>query len=143
MNVIEQIKQKLKKYPEIRLKHIDNTLETFPEGGFKVWITEWEQNCTVGYGAWHEEFSNKNDALEYFVFGLSCECRLKVYKKANFEYKWIAQQLNNECWYNISTTGMLFFPFWCKTKVQYLQNNIFSFTLDGETRLPHLDSYGV
>ena len=36
-----------------------------------LWLVESEQGCTVGYNGWHEEFSDKNEALNCFTFGLS------------------------------------------------------------------------
>ncbi|MFB2681013.1 hypothetical protein [Shewanella mangrovisoli] len=126
MDCINQIKEKLKKYPDLRWELDGSTISVSPENGFTVWLVESEQGCTVGYNGWHEEFSDKNEALNCFAFGLSEQCRLKVFLKGKTEYKWVMEALEDGIWVSHSTTGIFFYPYWRKTKISYLQNHVIS-----------------
>jgi len=108
MDCINQIKEKLKKYPDLRWELDGSTISVSPENGFTVWLVESEQGCTVGYNGWHEEFSDKNEALNCFAFGLSEQCRLKVFIKGKTEYKWVLEALEDGIWVVIALRAYSF-----------------------------------
>ena len=124
MSAISQIVEKLKKYPELDFEQDANSISVTPVNGFNVWLTENGNLLTVGFSGWHEEFTEIEEALNCFTFGLSDKCRLKVYKRGSFEYKWIVQASHENEWYDDSETGILFFPFWRKKQVLLLQNAV-------------------
>ena len=124
MNCINEIKKKLENYPELKWELENSTISVSPKGGFTVWLTESEEDCTVGYNGWHEEFSDKEQALQCFAFGLSEKCRLKVFSRGNTEYKWVMEAFESGNWVSYSTTALLFVPFWRKKKITYLKNNV-------------------
>ena len=59
MNFIAEIKKKLESYPELEWELEGSTISVSPKGGFTVWLTVSEDDCTVGYNGWHEEFEEK------------------------------------------------------------------------------------
>lgn len=122
MNCIDEVKKKLEKYSSLEWDLEGSTISVSPEGGFTVWLTESDVGCTVGYNGWHEEFSDKEQALECFAFGLSERCRLKVFSRGNTEYKWVMESFENGNWISYSTTALIFVPFWLKKSIVYLQN---------------------
>ncbi|QDF74757.1 MULTISPECIES: hypothetical protein [Shewanella] len=124
MSAISQIVEKLQKFPELDYEQSEDFISVNPPNGFNVWLTENENSFTVGFAGWHEDFSEIEDALNCFAFGLSDKCRLKVYKRGSSEYKWIVQALRENEWYDDSETGLLFFPFWRKKQVMILQNTV-------------------
>jgi hypothetical protein len=124
MNCIAEIKNKLESYPELEWELEGSTISVSPKGGFTVWLTESEDDCTVGYNGWHEEFEDKKEALECFAFGLSDKCRLKVFSRGKTDYKWVMEGLEGGDWVSYSTTSLIFIPFWKKKRIHYLQNNV-------------------
>ena len=124
MDCIKEIKKKLSNYPELKWKSENSTISVSPPGGFTVWLTDSEDHCTVGYNEWHEEFTDKEQALNCFAFGLSDHCRLKVYSRGRFEYKWTMEAFENNNWVSYSSTALLLSPFWRKKRITYLQNNV-------------------
>ena len=126
MNAISEIKEELKKYPSLKFIVEDNTISITPENGFTVWLTEYENQWTVGYKGWHEEFEDQESALKCLFFGLSSTCRLKVFKRGNMEYKWTMEAEENGQWVSYSTTCLLFIPFWRRRSIIYLSNNVMS-----------------
>jgi hypothetical protein len=126
MEIFEQIKEKLKRYPEVKYEVNDNILVVRPlnEHGFEVAISVDADEYTVSYESWHETFKNAEKALKCFVFGLSDQCRLKVTYRGESPFKWTIEFLNEEQWQEDSTTGLLFTPFWQRKQVKYFSNSI-------------------
>jgi hypothetical protein len=126
MSTADKIEDKCKKYPDIKYKRDGAAITVFPanSNGFEVSYNPAGNKHNVSFLGWHEEFSNENEALNCFAFGLSGECRLKISSKGNFPYKWTVEAKDkNGNWSEDSTTGFLVFPFWRKTKHLTLQNN--------------------
>ena len=126
MNVIEEIKDKLRKYPHLKYEENENSISIVPdsEHGFTVSLVVNGNTYTVSFDGWHEDFQDKEEALNCFAFGLSSDCRLKEYRRGNSAYRWTLESKEEEGWAEDSTTGLLFFPFWRKVEIRYLQNNI-------------------
>lgn len=126
MKAVEEIKTKLQNYPEAKYESDGTSISVFPmsDDGFTVSLYEREENFTVAFDGWHEEFQDRNEALNCFVFGLSSECRLKEVRHGNFACKWTVESWENGKWVEDSTTGLLIFPFWKKEEVRYLQNSL-------------------
>lgn len=121
---ISQIKTRLKDYPQLRFEEGRGTIEVKPESeeGFPVSFADNETEFIVSFAGWHDHFSDVDDALKCFAFGLSNAARLKVYSRRGVEYKWVLEYQRDGKWEEDSTTGTFSFPFWCKRKVKYLQN---------------------
>ncbi len=129
MTAIEEINERLKKYPHLKVDQKDGSLTIHPpsEEGFKVSICENPGEYTITFGdGWHEHFKDRGEALKCFSFGLSNECRLKVVYRGNQPHKWIVQYLEDDKWIDDSTTGLLMFPFWRSRSEKLFQNNIIS-----------------
>jgi len=140
MNLIDDIKTRLSRYPHIRYESDASSITVFPHSpdGFAVTLVVNDGNLyTISFEGWHEDFEGE-EALNVFAFGLSYECRLKEYRRGNFAYKWTVEYLDDEGqWQEESTTGLLLFPFWKRSTVRYLQNNL----LPRETVVPTVDSH--
>jgi hypothetical protein len=124
MDVIEEIKVKLVKYPQARYQADANSISVLPtsDEGFIVSLAASQNKFTVSFGGWHEDFRDKSEALNCFAFGLSTDCRLKEYRRGKVAYKWVVEAKENGVWVGYTETGLLVFPFWMKKKVCYLQN---------------------
>lgn len=124
MNIVAEIEKRLKKYPQLLPVVEANSISVEPENGFTVWATDNDGSYTVGFEGWHEEFSDSEEALNCFAWGLSNECRLKVTARGGKAHRWVAQYLENDQWINSSATGLIFFPFWLRAKISYKQNAV-------------------
>ena len=124
--VISRIKEKLQRYPHVTYTTTDGHLEIPAQSptGFRVWIQERANGCTVGFDGWHEEFTDGDEALNCFAFGLSTACRLRVFSRGSADYKWqVLRQVDGE-WVADSETGLLIFPFWRRSIQRDLHNDI-------------------
>jgi hypothetical protein len=129
MKVIEEIKSRLSKYPDVRMESDASSVTVLPVSaeGFSVALTENIGNgYTVSFEGWHEEFEDAEEAMSVFALGLSDECRLREYRRGGFPYKWTVEFWEDGQWMEQSTTGLFFFPFWLKSEVRYLQNKLLS-----------------
>ncbi len=126
MNTIDKLRSRLEKYPEVSYDYDDNSLTVYAANteGFQVKIISDDQGYSVYFEKWHEEFYEEEEALNCFAFGLSNSCRLKVYSKGDFPYKWAVEFKENDTWRVDSITGALIYPFWRRSKIQFLQNNL-------------------
>ncbi len=126
MNAISAIQDKLSKYNELKYNIENNciTIDAPTKTGFTVWLTENNPGFTVGFDGWHEEFSDQDEALDCFAFGLSDQCRLKVTKRGDFSYNWVVESKIDNQWVEDSESGLIFVPFWKKKSVIYLTNSI-------------------
>jgi len=61
MNIIEEIKAKLQKYPRAKYESDDDSISVFPisDDGFTVGLTVNQHSYTVSFSGWHEDFQNK------------------------------------------------------------------------------------
>lgn len=128
MNVIEEIKDKLRKYSYNHYEANEHSISIFPDSdnGFIVHFVVSGNKYTVFFNGWHEDFLDKQEALKCFAFGLSRECRLKEYRRGNFAYKWTVESNIDGEWLEESSTGLLIFPFWKKAEIRYFQNRLTS-----------------
>jgi len=126
-NPLEEIRERLRKYPQLRVTDEGKSLTVHPhsKNGFEVWFSEDEAGYTVGYDGWHEHFEKDeiDSALGCFGFGLSGNCRLKVILRGGKTHKWMVEAFENGEWISYSTTGLLLVPFWRKKEMRYLSND--------------------
>lgn len=127
MGIIEEIKQRLFKYPHVKYKVSENAITIFPTSGcgFEISLfVEADHSFTVFFEGWHEEFEEKEDALNCLAFGLSTDCRLKVSSRGSFSYKWTVEFREDDKWKEEATTALFFYPFWRNKTEHYLQNDL-------------------
>ena len=126
MDPIAEIRARLMKYPNARAQEGPNSITVLPmdDRGFSVSLHAAGSEFVVSFAGWHEHFSSAEEALNCFAFGLSEECRLKVRKRGDFAYRWTVESQQNGAWVEDSTTGFIFFPFWRRQEVAYLQNRL-------------------
>ena len=131
MNVVDEIKDRLVKYPAARYFSSTGSITVLPlsEEGFTVELTvNGADSYTISFNGWHEEFQDREEALNVFALGLSTHCRLREYRRGRFAYKWTVDFKDGDEWEEQSTTGLLIFPFWLKANIHVLQNNLLSDT---------------
>jgi hypothetical protein len=127
MNIIDEIKEKLQRYPHIDYEVTRDWITVLPasENGFEVSLYVGErEDFVVYYNGWHEDFDTREEALECFAFGLSSECRLKETSRSGSAYRWTMEFLRDGTWQDGGTTSLLFFPCWSRKQETYLQNNL-------------------
>ena len=130
MEILHEIEQRLAKYPELKYKIKGNSITVFPvsENGFEVALYAGDESShepyEVHFNGWHERFSDKDEALDCFVFGLTSECRLKESIRGDRVYKWTVEYLIDGKWQADSTTALLFFQFWKTRKDRYVRNSL-------------------
>ncbi|MBK6980714.1 MAG: hypothetical protein IPH30_03675 [Betaproteobacteria bacterium] len=126
MDALAEIRTRLLKYPALRVEESENSITVLPldSAGFPVSIHVADEEVVVAFAGWHEHFESAEEALDCFAFGLSRECRLKVFTRGGFAYRWTVESLENGNWAEDSTTGLLFFPFWRRREVVYFQNRV-------------------
>ena len=124
MDIYTEIRQRVKSYRNVVLEEDQYGLSVTPIGGFTVSIASNDEYCTVDFEGWHKHFDTSQEALDCFAWGLSENCRVKVFSRGGKAHKWTAQSLENGVWSDVSTTGLLFFPFWRKVEISYAQNKL-------------------
>ena len=124
-SVVQEIKARLQKYPMARHESGEAWIRVLPASndGFIVQLRAGSKKYEVSFDGWHEDFDREEEALNCFAFGLSSECRLKVWSFARFDYKWTVEHYQDGAWIEDSTVGLLVVPFW-KRRFRYLLNNI-------------------
>jgi hypothetical protein len=128
MNPIDEIKTKLRDYPDVKYESSDSSITVLSssDNGFNVTLDIASGNYTVSFNGWHENFADASEALDCFAFGLSDECRLKEHRRGRFAYRWTVESKQNGQWVADTETGLFIFPFWRRADVVYLQNNLIS-----------------
>ena len=138
MNPIDEIRSRLSGHSLIRLNEQKNFIEAVPNTveGFSVSLVNEGNQFTVTYdNGWHEHFESAEDALNCFGFGLSEKCRLKIRLAGSLAYKWTVEYSEEDRWFEDSTTGLMFFPFWRRRHTLYRRNQITTRELGDEWKV--------
>ena len=128
--IIEHLAQRVAKYPNLRFEKGETSITVFPESenGFEVSFHVGQPGLpepyTVYFNGWHESFADETEALECFVMGLTCECRLKETTRGDHAFSWTLEYLNDGVWEAYSSTTLILEPFWRKKNERYLQNKL-------------------
>ena len=56
--MIEQIKKKSSKYPNLDWKHENNSIHVYSKNGFDVWAVDNAPDYTIYFSGWHEEITD-------------------------------------------------------------------------------------
>jgi len=128
MKEIEEIEEKLCKYPQVRYENYKSAITVFPTSteGFVVSIEIAKRFNAVSFNGWHENFEQLDEALDCFALGLSVGCRLKECRRGSFAYRWTLETKQKGKWVADSETFLFVFPFWKPKQIYYLQNDIFA-----------------
>jgi hypothetical protein len=138
MNLIQEIKNKLTKYPGVRYESGASWITVFPssDDGFEVSLMlNGGSEYMISFSAWHVDLSSPEEALNLFAMGLSDGCRLKEYRRGTFAYKWTLEYLEDGEWTEDETTALVLFPFWRKRAVRYLQNHLLTLPADADRKI--------
>jgi hypothetical protein len=122
----EEIRRRLARYSGHRaqIRSTGVTVQCDNADSFPVSIDQFGNGFQVGFSGWHEEFSELDQALNCFSFGLIGQCRLMVVLRGEQECAWTVQSIQNGVWVNDSTTGLLLAPVWRKKRVEYRRNSL-------------------
>jgi hypothetical protein len=131
LRAIDRIRERAREFPQLVLTERAGWIELKPPGAdsFSVGLAEDDHGYTVYFEGWHERAQSEDEALDLFAMGLSDHARLKVTSRGTTDHCWTLETRDGDGWKRGSTTGLVFFPFWRRRKVRYLQNHII--TLDG------------
>ncbi len=92
----------LKDYPELDLLEDTSSIVVFSDDkdGFDVTFKETNKNYIVSFGRWSESLPKTDDgarrSVSLFKFGLSDNCRLKLFRKGKIDYKCILEFKNGQ-----------------------------------------------
>jgi hypothetical protein len=127
MNALDEIRRRLSQVPQLRYVDEQNTISVPAQapGGFDVTFSGAEPEHTVFFEGWHEHFSDSEEAMKCFLFGLSSRCRIKVSRRGGKAHKWTLEAFEDGKWIPYGTTGLLWFRFWLPADTAYLQNHVF------------------
>lgn len=126
MSAIDELKNKLARYPGVRYTESSDAIEVCPtdKSGFSVCLRVVSTAFSVNFEGWHEHFDSKDAALDCVGFGLSEACRLCVVYRGSTPTKWIVESRQGDSWIQDSATGLLFTPFWRARRIEYRQNHL-------------------
>ncbi|MHC4747820.1 MAG: hypothetical protein ACYS18_10995 [Planctomycetota bacterium] len=129
MTAVEKLKQRLKDFPQVEYEESADQIRVSPKdkNGFEVIFNcDADGNSFVFFNGWHEDFScdQIDDAIGCFLWGLTDTVRLKVKSRGAFEYHWTIQRFEKGKFRSLGFVGLLWFPFWRKKTVRYLQNDL-------------------
>jgi hypothetical protein len=124
MGAVERITERLLRHPELVYRVFGGaiTVEPLTTDGFTVSLIEGAGQWIVEFCGWHEHFMSEDEALDCFAFGLSDRCRLRIHYRGSLPYRWAVEERTGDGWREDSTTCLLFFPFWRRSRVEYRQN---------------------
>lgn len=92
--------------------------------GFSVTLSQRHGEHIVHYDGWSQTFADERQALDCFAFGLTSQCRLKVFRRADTTpYRWTVEYLTDGQWIEGTTVGKLAFPLRQDRVVEYKQNS--------------------
>ncbi len=139
MNAIQRLEARLGQMDGLVWERDGATLRVLPteQDGFEVAITVDDQPAggggrryMVSFDGWHEYFTNEDNAVECFAFGLSDACRLFRWSREGRAYRWTVEALTDDGWVKGRTVGMLLFPLVDAADVHCFQNDYVQLDLD-------------
>jgi hypothetical protein len=122
---IELAMQCLSSHPSVPSKQTHEHVWVCPrdKSGFPVGIHDRGRQFTIYHSFWHQDFEDPNKAVTCFMFGLTAAERLKVVARGNKEHRWEVETCVDGNWASIDRVGLIFFPFWRRPRIRYLQND--------------------
>lgn len=126
MGAVEQILERHRRHPDAayRVSGRMITIDPTTANGFLVSLEEGSDEWIVSFEGWHEHFQSEDDALNCFAYGLSERCRLRIDYRGSFAHRWALEERSDDGWREESVTGLLFYPFWRRHRVEYRWNSI-------------------
>ena len=126
MDVIAEIRNRLRRYPQLRFSETPTSIEVSPpeDSGFPVALLVESNGYVVHFSGWHEHFESPRDALNCFAYGLLGDCRLRVTYRGSTAHRWTLEEHRNGQWVEQSTTGLFIFPYWRRPRTVVLQNRV-------------------
>ena len=124
MNIIDEIRTRLNKYPDVKSEIGADYVRVAPnsEDGFSVELDANHNEYTVHFNGWHETLAEQEEALNCFAFGLSTDCRLREYSRSGLAYIWTVKYKDGDKWLEDGTISLLIYPHWGKKEIVVLQN---------------------
>jgi hypothetical protein len=134
-SIIEEILEKLARYPEAPVEHDDSSVTYRPPGpdGFVVRLTVERfpggERYVVHYNGSHEQFYHRGTAMKAFGFGLSTGCRLREYSRSGRAYRWVVEvwDWQKHRWdadWDVVRWFTSLVQFWRRPSIRFLQNRL-------------------
>lgn len=131
-NIIPTIVEKLRTISEIILQYDEQKLvipKNCPEGlDIILYADDRDDELTLYFGeGYHQHFSKDDESVEvlceYLFDGVMGYARIKEHSRGGKAYKFILQIKDDQgYWHDMGTFGLIFYRFWGKLSIQYLQN---------------------
>lgn len=127
---IDEIKARLLPHPDVQYVSSTDTLRMKPSqpGGFAIYI---RRNATSGWDVTFGEglqchFDEGAAAAEFFLFGLSDQCRLREIWRGSVVHRAYAERRKGDGWEVVQETVRLLYPFWRRRSEYIFQNTLLS-----------------
>ncbi len=128
MDLIERMHRGLsRRYPAERFEAGDGRIRYLPstDDGFEVRFEISDDDFLVEFDAWHDHFDDQEEALDWFVLGLSEDCRLKITDKGGRPYRWTVETLLPDGQFaKASIMGAFPLAFWHRSTIEIRQNHL-------------------
>lgn len=125
MDLIDEIKSRLARYPELSYTATEKSVEVAPSSptGFCVGLSIDAHEYTVYFDGWHEHFESTEEALNCFAMGvISGTFRIAITDRGATPVRFALEVREGEQWVCRSVTGLLLQPFWRPKRTRYLMN---------------------
>lgn len=125
--MFEELLEKLRECGQVRYETDDYFIRILPASpaGFSLmieWI--WDTHFAIVLDGWREDFDSYEDALMCFTSAASGGYRLKTSSKGSHRFRWTAEYWDGSSWVERSTKTDLLYPFWKRTTMSYLRNDL-------------------
>lgn len=128
MELIEKMHRGLsRRYPEERFEAGNSWIRYLPstDDGFEVAFEISKEDYVVMFDGWHDRFDEEEEAIDWFVLGLSEDCRLKITAKGNQPFRWVVEaRIDDESFAPACIMGTVPLFFWRRSTVEYRQNHL-------------------
>jgi hypothetical protein len=126
MGLVERIRERAAGRAEVMVTEGPGWIEvrSKSESGFPVRVYERDGQDSIHFSGWHEDASDEAETLNMVALGLSKSARLKVASRGGRDYSWTLESWEEGQWRPVSETALIFFPFWRRRSVRYLQNPV-------------------
>ncbi len=128
MKPIDEIRTRLLQHPDVQYVASTDTLRMEPAqaDGFAMYI---RRNATSGWDVSFGEglqchFEDAVTAAEFFLFGLSDQCRLREIRRGSVVHRAYAERRQGDGWEVVQETTRLLYPFWRFPSERIFRNSL-------------------
>jgi hypothetical protein len=121
---IAALQAALRRYPQAHYDLSSDRVVVEPIGadGFRVAFFDLRGRFRVACAGWQADFDDVETAVGCFTSALTTSCRLKVWRRGGRPHRWELQTFREDQWVVVGSVGLLFYAFWRRPELAFLQN---------------------